>query len=765
MKLGFEIAYVLVTIALIVFLIRAFYNKKKIAHDIQWIMGFACVSVVTSIVQLATDQPLVADLSFGLFFISLDWLLISIIYFANDYCGTELERYVHPLIIVLISVADSIQLLLNPLFQHAYRVYPVDRGETLYWNYDQMTAFRIHLCWCYILVAIIVLIFWDKRMHVPRMYKVKYDHILLILSIVVVLDALHLIFRTLIDFSVLGFPLAAMAIYYYAVEFMPHALVNQTLGMTVDEMQDGVIVTDADNRAIYSNACVMEMLDLQPEYAPHFNEMFETWCKRHYQSMDENFIYDWTRIKGDQKQYLKVQYRRLLDEKQQYVGCYLNIQERTEEIEMLLRERHAATHDYLTGLYNREYFYKQAERCLKLHPDEHYLMICSDVGNFKMINDVFGSEAADQLLIDIANALREQTINGEVYGRLVNDQFALLMRKRDYREMKFAEKTTEVMKIANEISYPLKVYLGVYEIDDLNLPISVMCDRAMFALETIKGDYQKLVAYYDETLRHHILEEKELAVGLDRAIDEGEIELYIQPQITVDGRCDGGEALVRWNHPRRGLLLPGAFIPSFERNGLIVKLDLHVWELACRQLQKWKEEGFTDRYLSVNISPKDFFFVDIYKEFNTLVQRYGIDRKNLKLEITESAMMTDLPKQLALIKRLRAAGFIVEMDDFGSGYSSLNMLKDICVDVLKIDMDFLRESEREERSRTILKMIVALAKELGMPVITEGVETKEHVDFLTKIGCDVFQGYFFGRPMKIADYEKKYMQTDEQKES
>ena len=218
---------------------------------------------------------------------------------------------------------------------------------------------------------------------------------------------------------------------------------------------------------------------------------------------------------------------------------------------------------------------------------------------------------------------------------------------------------------------------------------------------------------------------------------------------------------MRWNHPGRGLLPPVAFIPSFEKNGLIVKLDLHVWELACLQLKKWKEEGFGDRYLSVNISPKDFFFVDIYKEFSTLTHRYGIDPKNLKLEITESAMMHDIPKQLKLIKKLRAAGFIVEMDDFGSGYSSLNMLKDICVDVLKIDMDFLRESEQEERSRTILKMIVALAKELGMPVITEGVETKEHVDFLTQIGCDVFQGYFFGRPMKIEDYEKKYMLIDQ----
>ena len=316
------------------------------------------------------------------------------------------------------------------------------------------------------------------------------------------------------------------------------------------------------------------------------------------------------------------------------------------------------------------------------------------------------------------------------------------------------------MKIANDVSYPLKVYLGVYEIDDPSMPISMMCDRALLALGTIKGDYQKQVAYYDEKLRYNVLQEQELAAGLDRAIREGEIELYIQPQITVDGRCLGGEGLVRWNHPTKGLLLPAAFIESFERNGMIVKLDLHVWELACKQLREWKDKGFPDRYLSVNISPKDFFFVDIYKEFTTLVGRYGISPKNLKLEITETAIITDLPKQLALIKKLREAGFGVAMDDFGSGYSSLNMLKDIRVDTLKIDMEFLRQSESEERSRTILKTVVALSKELGMPVITEGVETKDHVDFLTQIGCDIFQGFFFARPMKAADYEKKYLTND-----
>lgn len=610
--------------------------------------------------------------------------------FCNDYCETHLERYIKPWVWVAACAVDSVQLLLNPIFMHAYSMRLVMRDGEAFWTYTPEGAFEIHLLWSYIVVAVFCGMLLQKTVTTPRMYRLKYQNILLILSSMVLLDGLHLILDTVVDFSVLGFPLAAIAVYYYAVEFIPKALVNRTLSLTVDEMLDGLIIADADKRAIYANDCVRHMLDLHDDDIERFWEKFDQWCKRHYQSPEENFVYDWTRERPDgEKQYLKVQYCRLLDENKKYLGCYINLQERTEEIQTLLQERYAATHDFLTGLYNREYFYKQAERCLQLHPDERYLMICSDIRNFKMINDIFGRETADRLLVNMAEAIRSQAIGGEVYGRLVNDRFALMMRKRDYREMKLIDKSSEVMKIANDVSYPLQFYLGVYEIDDISLPVSVMCDRAMLALGTIKGDYQKKVAYYDEKLRYHVLQEQELAAELDRAIREGEIELYIQPQITADGRCLGGEGLVRWNHPTKGHLLPGAFIKSFERNGMIVKLDLHVWELACR--------------------------------------------------------------------KLREAGFIVEMDDFGSGYSSLNMLKDIRVDTLKIDMEFLRQSENEERSRTILKTVVALSKELGIPVITEGVETKDHVDFLTQIGCDIFQGFFFARPMKAADYEKKYL--------
>ena len=765
MKLSFTILYILVSLALIGFLIRAVYQKKDPTKHVKWVMCFACLCVWASNVQLLTSQRLVADIAYALFFVSIDWLLAALVGFCNVYCSFHMERLVKPWILLVICAVDSVQLMLNPWLHHAYSMRLSIHKNIGYWVYDAQWAFQLHLLWSYVLVAVIFGMLLQKTLKVPRMYRDKYRNVLLMLSTVVILDALHLILGTIVDFSVLGFPLAAIAIYYYAIEFIPRALVSKTLGLTVDELMDGVIIADAENRAIYANDCIRQMLHLDSKDADHFYDIFEVWCRKHYQSLEENFVYDWTMEQPNgEKRYLKVQYRRLLDDERRYLGCYLNVQERTEEIQTLLQERYAATHDFLTGLYNREYFYKQAERCLRLHPDERYLMICSDIRNFKMINDIFGREAADRLLIDMAQAMRTQAIGGEVYGRLVNDRFAMMMRKRDYREMKLVDKSTEVMKIANDVSYPLKVYLGVYEIDDPSMPISMMCDRAMMAISTIKGDYQKQVAYYDEKLRYNVLQEQELAAGLNRAIREGEIELYIQPQITVDGRCLGGEGLVRWNHPTKGLLLPGAFIESFERNGMIVKLDRHVWELACRQLREWKDKGFADRYISVNISPKDFFFVDIYKEFTTLVGRYGISPKNIKLEITETAMLTDLPKQLALIKKLREAGFAVEMDDFGSGYSSLNMLKDIRVDTIKIDMEFLRQSESEERSRTILKTVVALSKELGMPVITEGVETKDHVDFLTKIGCDIFQGFFFARPMKVADYEKKYLNKSSEQE-
>ena len=221
--------------------------------------------------------------------------------------------------------------------------------------------------------------------------------------------------------------------------------------------------------------------------------------------------------------------------------------------------------------------------------------------------------------------------------------------------------------------------------------------------------------------------------------------MFLQPQVDVSGKPFGSEALVRWQHPDKGLLAPGVFIDVLEKTGFVYRLDRYMWDKAVKQLAEWKKRGINDYHISVNISTKDFYLIDVYETFVGLVEKYDIDPKLLKLEITETALMSDFNKNMVIIKRLQKYGFDIEIDDFGSGYSSLNMLKDISADVLKIDMGFLRASENEVKGQDILESIIGLANKLGMRVITEGVEKKTQV-----------QGYYFSKPIPVDEFEKKY---------
>jgi EAL domain-containing protein (putative c-di-GMP-specific phosphodiesterase class I) len=306
--------------------------------------------------------------------------------------------------------------------------------------------------------------------------------------------------------------------------------------------------------------------------------------------------------------------------------------------------------------------------------------------------------------------------------------------------------------------------MGIYRIDDRSIPVAMMGDRANIALTNIKSNRFVRVSVYDDSMYEEIVQEYELSTELPRAIENGEIMIYLQPQVAVNGGVPGAEALVRWNHPCKGMLNPAHFLPVFEKNYKIVDIDRYVWELACRQIRKWDDEGKKNIYVSVNISPRDFECIDVYETLTSLVDKYQIDPEQLRVEITESSIMKNPEKQIELIGRLRLAKFYVEMDDFGSGYSSLGMLKDIHLDAIKLDMRFLSKGVDEERGRKVLQLTVKLIKELNMMVIAEGVETKDEVDFLKQIGCDVFQGFHFSRPIPIDQFEKDYLFQEPTKE-
>lgn len=404
-------------------------------------------------------------------------------------------------------------------------------------------------------------------------------------------------------------------------------------------------------------------------------------------------------------------------------------------------------YDRLTGLYSKEFFYQRVKDILLRNPEQRYDIICSDIENFKLINDVFGIPTGDRLLCGIAE-MYDKRINGRgICGRMNSDQFACLVERRwDYTDEMFIEATRYVNDVLEVRNIVMK--WGIYYVENRAISVEQMCDRALLAARSIKGQYGKYFAVYDDILRNQLLREQELTDGMETALAEKQFQVYLQPKYRIrDEKLVGAEALVRWNHPEWGLQSPAEFIPLFEKNGFITKLDQYVWDRVCSIMQEWEKQKLPPISVSVNVSRADIYNADLADILMELVDTYQISPSRLHLEITESAY-TENPKQIIdTVSHLRELGFIIEMDDFGSGYSSLNMLNEMPIDILKLDMKFIQSETAKPNSQGILQFIINLARWMRVSVVAEGVETKEQVLRLSEIGCDYVQGYYFAKPM------------------
>lgn len=407
--------------------------------------------------------------------------------------------------------------------------------------------------------------------------------------------------------------------------------------------------------------------------------------------------------------------------------------------------------DAATGLLSKEAFFDEAAAYLGHSGARDVSIVCFDVDHFKLFNDLHGLDCGDELLryLGRALALRFSPDGAQPLARLAADTFALCATG-----VQPACIERNLIDISSECPNGIDaiVRAGVYRIEDPASPVSIMCDRAVIALRTVKGSYFDRVALYDPGMREALVLEREVVAGIESALREDRIELFLQPKCNIrTGKIVGAEALARWRHPERGIVAPGEFIPLIERNGLVRSLDLRVWEKTAAWIRGLIDEGVQPVPVSVNVSRADIYLVDVAAELHALVERYGIEPSLIEVEITESAYSERPDRIVAAFDELAERGFTVLMDDFGSGYSSLNMLKDINVDVLKIDMRFLDRDDR--RSKDIMESVIRMARWLDLPVIAEGVETREQVNFLLDVGCSYAQGYYYARPMEAAAFE------------
>lgn len=412
--------------------------------------------------------------------------------------------------------------------------------------------------------------------------------------------------------------------------------------------------------------------------------------------------------------------------------------------------------DELTGLKTRRAFRRKFQPIIHDHAEKvqqgGYAAIYFDIIRFKAVNEAFGNAIGDALLIYIADALKDMLgENGEAC-RMGADRFMVFVDTAKISPEDVMDKLSAAL-IRYDLPMEIRYNAGIYVTCKERISLDGILDRAVLAQSAIKGSYNERCKYYTEELMQNLLGEQEIIGMMETALHEKQFVLYYQPQYNHStGMLVGAEALVRWMHPERGLISPGMFIPIFEKNGFITNLDLYVFEEVCIYLRKCIDSGYTLVPISTNFSRYDIFSHDFVAKLEKIRKKYDVPVKYLRIEITESTLMGGAERTNAILAKLHECGYVVEMDDFGSGYSSLNVLKDIDLDIIKLDMRFLSDDTEGSKGGTIISSVVRMAKWLNLPVIAEGVETVQQANFLRSIGSDYIQGYLYSRPLPEDKY-------------
>ena len=421
--------------------------------------------------------------------------------------------------------------------------------------------------------------------------------------------------------------------------------------------------------------------------------------------------------------------------------------------------------DELTGVYNREFFYRYAEQFDQFHTELPMDAVIIDVNHFHMINERYGKAYGDAVLKKIASEAREFAgQNGAIVCRREADTFMLYgPHREDYQKLLEAS-SVRLADDGHLAENRVRLRMGVYSDADKTIDVERRFDRAKMAADTIKGSFTQTIAIYDSSLHEKELYAEQLIEDFPKAIAENQFQVYYQPKFDV--RPDtpvlaSAEALVRWVHPTLGMISPGTFIPLFEENGLIRKLDTYVWEETARQIREWKDRLSYSVPVSVNVSRIDMYDPDIPSALLAIIRKHRLTGSDLLLEVTESAYTQDSNQIVGTVERLRDLGFQIEMDDFGTGYSSLNMISRLPIDAMKLDMQFIREAFKEGGNTHMLEVIIGISDYLAVPVIAEGVETEEQLHALKNLGCDLVQGYFFSKPVPAAEFEPFILQKKE----
>lgn len=753
MRIGFPVVFALLIAVLIFCAVKSFQSRKALGKTVGMLNLSMIPPMIGNLLIIVSTDRLLTVIGDYIYFLGMDLVMLALVRFSIEYCSGIGKGKVRRSIMYVALLTDAVQLSLNIFFGHAFTVEPIEVQGLPYYRLVPFWGQQLHRVIDYTIFFVVILIFFIATIRTARIYRERYSVILIAMLLTCVWQSFYIISRTPVDRSMIGFGVIAILVSYLSLKYRPLRLLDSMLSNIAAGMTEALFVYDPNGKVIWANETGLKLVGLNgDELDSVSHRLKKMFGERPFTNKD----WSDTRIvdSNNSNMYYYIENHFVSEDNKHLAGSYLIIRDNTENQRKLQRDLYNSTHDSLTGLYTKQYLYERVRTILDDDVETSYSAVFVDVKNFKIVNDVFSSDFGDKAIKQIADWLRAVMTGRCVYGRLAGDTFGAFLPTERFNELKdkIENELAHFTVSEGNIEHRLLIHLGVYDITDRDMAVSVMFDRAHLALSSINDNYKLHIAIYDKQLRDKILWDQQITAGLAEAIESRQIRPYLQPITDRSGRVVGAEALARWIHPKHGFMSPAMFIPLLEKNGLIVEVDKHIWRCACEMLSDWKREN-KDMFISVNISPKDFYFIDVVSELMDLVRKYGLEPRSLRIEITETVMMTDVQEKFRMLEELRHAGFIVEMDDFGSGYSSLNLLKDMPVDVLKLDMKFLSGTGSIAKAKTIIRNIIRLTDELNIVSLTEGVETVQQYDQLSEMGCMLFQGYYFAKPMPRDEFE------------
>lgn len=725
----------------------AYKSKRTISKYTRKVNLAIIIPILANIVIIQSFSERLSEFGYYMSYMGMTAILLSMVYFTNKYCsGVDTEhKHRKPIFVYVLGGIDIFQLLCGLSLNHVFKIETIMLDGSVYYRDIPLIGLQIHRAITYVIYFCILLIYLIGIIKSSKLYKEKFIVIFGTMVLSGITQGIFVILRTPIDKSIIIHGIFGIVIFYFSLIYRPLRLLDTLLSNVASEMTDAVYIFDNSDKCVWANSEGYALVNVETDKPSsslkehlmvllgNFTEKGETWKET---------------IKADSNYYV-VEKKVVKTERKYLDGYFLVVKDDTERHLLMEKEKYNSTHDSLTGLYNMQHLYEIIENKVKQN-NKDYCIAYINIKNFKIVNDIFGRKFGDSVLKQFATWLRSTFKRKAYCSRLIGDTFGVFIPVSEYKDEMFLEGLSNFIVKNKNAEHQISFHIGIYDITDHTLDVSTMFDRAHLALSAIENNYMTCVKHYDDSLRETIIEEQQFILTLPEALEQDQIRPYLQPIVDKTGKIVGAEALARWIHPEYGFLPPIRFIPVFEKNGMIADVDKHIWQMACEILSDW-ENKYPDLFISINISPIDFYYINVVEEITKLTTTYNLNPSKLRIEITETAMMSDSKEKIKIFEHLQSAGFIVEMDDFGSGYSSLNLLKDMPVDVLKIDMNFL-SIEKNDKSDTIIKNVINLSNDLNMTSLTEGVETKEQFDQLSKMGCELFQGYLFAQPMSVEDF-------------